>query len=227
MKRTFLLLPLIIPFLGSCDKITAVTDKVGELKDLRTETVSTATESMGLNELADTGDLQGEPAVSTIDAADFNSFIAQPGKLNIVDFHAEWCPPCKNLGPILEQVVTANRTKARLGTFNVDHGKDFAREQEVNGIPDVRFYIDGKLVDRFVGGESKARVEELVAKHTAAIQPPADIVESQDAGFDQLSSPDQPAAANPISPDTGGAKPMLESMAPMDKEWMPPGMTRQ
>lgn len=218
-----------IPFLGSCDHIDAVGDKVNELKDMRKESV-TGAEGMGLNELLGNEpleNLQGGPSVTPIGEVDFNHFIAEPGRLNIVDFHADWCGPCKTLGPILEQVVSANAMTARLGTFDVDQAKDFAREQGVSGIPDVRFYIDGKMVDRFVGGESKARVEELVAKHTAGIVPANDFAGILNAGIDDLGKPKGTTENIPARPKASNAKPLDEAMAPMEEEWLPPGMSRK
>lgn len=229
MKRSLLLLPLVIPFLGSCDHIDAVGDKVNELKDMRKESV-TGAEGVGLNELLGNEtlqDLQGGPSVTPIGEVDFDHFIAQPGKLNIVDFHADWCGPCRTLGPILEQAVSENSMTARLGTFDVDQAKSFAREQGVSGIPDVRFYIDGKMVDRFVGGESKARVEELIAKHTADIVPANDFAGLLNAGIDNLGKPNATTEDVPARPQNVNAKPLDEAMAPMEKEWLPPGMSRK
>jgi thioredoxin len=171
--------------------------------------------------------IQGGPSVTPISEVDFDHFIAEPGKLNIVDFHADWCGPCKTLGPILEQVVTENGLKARLGTFDVDQGKEFARDQGVSGIPDVRFYIDGKMVDRFVGGESKARVEELIAKHTAGIIPANDFAGQLNAGIDSLGMPNTTTEEIPARPEAANTKPLEEAMAPMDEEWLPPGMSRK
>ncbi|MGJ8643475.1 MAG: thioredoxin domain-containing protein [Luteolibacter sp.] len=229
MNRFLVLLPLVVPFLGSCDHIDAVSEKVNELKDLRKESV-TGTEGVGLNELLGNDpleSLQGGPSVTPIGEVDFEQFIAQPGKLNIVDFHANWCGPCKTLGPILEQVVSENGMTTRLGTFDVDQAKEFAREQGVSGIPDVRFYIDGKMVDRFVGGESKGRVEELVAKHTADIIPANDFAGLLNAGIDNLGKPKATAENVPARPQASNAKPLDEAMAPMKGKWLPPGMSRK
>lgn len=229
MKHSILLLPLLLFFLSSCDHIDAVADKVDELKDMRKESV-TGAEGMGLNELLGNEtlqNLQGGPSVTPISQVDFDNFVAQPGKLNIVDFHAEWCGPCKTLGPILEQVVSENAMTARLGTFDVDQAKEFAREQGVSGIPDVRFYIDGKMVDRFVGGESKARVEELVAKHTADIIPANDFAGLLNAGIDNMGKPKATTEDVPARPQASNAKPLDEAMAPMEEEWLPPGMSRK
>lgn len=204
MKRPLFLLPLVLPFLASCDKIKTVSNKLEEL---------TSKES--------TGAAQTNPYVKPIGEADFSAFIAQPGTLNIVDYYADWCAPCKALTPILEEVVTANGSKARLGTFNVDQAKDFVRAQEVNGIPDVRFYINGKMVDRFVGGESKAGVEALIAKHTANLLPTGTL----EAGTDNLEIPATTTEAIPPRPRAANTKPLEEAITPLAEEWQPAGMS--
>ena len=102
-----------------------------------------------------------------------------------------------------------NSGYARLGKLNVDNAKELAQEQGVRSIPDVRFYVEGKLVGQFTGVESKERITQLVEEHSAAFRP------QQGAG----------GAPIPPRPRAPGSKPLDEAMKPMDKEWLPPGMT--
>lgn len=79
----------------------------------------------------------------------------------IVDFHAEWCGPCKLLGPILEeQCKKCNSFK--LVKINVDDHGDIAEQYDVEGIPAVYLIKNGKVVMNF-SGNNKEKMEEMVA----------------------------------------------------------------
>ncbi|QTN33189.1 thioredoxin family protein [Akkermansiaceae bacterium] len=194
--------------LSSCDHIDAVGDKVNELKDVRKQS-SQGVEGMDIKAIV-SGAQNAGPTVQDIGEVDFQTFISQPGRLNVVDFHADWCGPCKQLAPVLSGVIETNSTVARLGKLNVDHARELSREQGVTSIPDVRFYVDGKLVHKFVGGESKETLETLIATHSANISP---------AGGGGDAIPGRPRPPN--------AKHIEEAMKPMEKEWLPPGMIKK
>lgn len=208
--------------LSSCDHIDAVGDKVNELKDLRKES-SQGVEGMDIKAIVD-GIQNTGPAVQDIGEVDFQTFISQPGRLNIVDFHADWCGPCKKLGPVLSGVIEANSNVARLGKLNVDQARELAMEQGVRGIPDVRFYIDGKLVHKFTGGIPKEKIESLVATHSANIKPLNDFSEQLNEGIDTIGITDSQA---PAGQRPSNAKPIDEAMKPMAKDWLPPGVSKK
>jgi thioredoxin 1 len=69
----------------------------------------------------------------------------------IVDFHAEWCGPCKKLGPILEEKAKTFPNTFQLLTVDVDDFPDLAEEENVGGIPYVKLFIKGKFISDFVG----------------------------------------------------------------------------
>lgn len=207
--------------LSSCDHIDAVGDKVNELKDMRKESTH-GVEGMDVKAIVD-GIQNTGPAVQDIGEVDFQTFISQPGRLNIVDFHADWCPPCRKLGPILSEVVETNSSVARLGKLNVDHAKELAREQGVRGIPDVRFYIDGKLVHKFTGAIPRGEIENLVATHSVDINPLSGFSAPLNEGIDAMgTSGSQPSVGQKATT----AKPIEEAMKPMAKDWLPPGISR-
>lgn len=74
----------------------------------------------------------------------------------IVDFYADWCGPCKMLGPVLEELDN-NVLKV-----NVDSHEDLAREFGVMSIPTICFFKDGNLANKVVGFRSKDEIETIV-----------------------------------------------------------------
>ena len=92
--------------------------------------------------------------------ANFKEFISK-GKV-IIDFWAPWCGPCRALGPIIEEVCKNNNVK--LGKVNVDEEIDLAMQFNVQSIPYVVKFIDGEVVDYFIGLKNEAAVEEFINK---------------------------------------------------------------
>jgi putative thioredoxin len=79
----------------------------------------------------------------------------------VVDFWAEWCGPCRQLTPLLEQAV-AERPPIELVKVDTDQAQMLAREYRIQGIPAVKAFRDGKLVAEFVGAKPRAAVEQFL-----------------------------------------------------------------
>ena len=79
----------------------------------------------------------------------------------VVDFWAEWCGPCRTLGPALEAAEASRGGKVLLAKVDVDSNQGLSQRFGVQGIPAVKAFRDGKVVDEFVGAVPKAQVEAL------------------------------------------------------------------
>ena len=82
----------------------------------------------------------------------------------VVDLWAEWCGPCKTLGPILEKVIDETGGKVLLAKVDVDTNQQTAAAFQVQGIPAVYALRDGTVVDGFVGAQPEAAVREFVSR---------------------------------------------------------------
>jgi putative thioredoxin len=85
--------------------------------------------------------------------------------LVIADFWASWCTPCLMLGPVLESVAKKHTGKVILAKINVDQNPELSERFEIDGIPAVKLFRDGKVVDEFVGFVPESEVEEYIEKH--------------------------------------------------------------
>ena len=82
----------------------------------------------------------------------------------IVDFWAPWCGPCKQLTPNLEKVVNKKNGKIILAKVNVDENQGIASQLNIQSIPTVYGFVDGKPIDAFQGAQTETKIEEMVNK---------------------------------------------------------------
>lgn len=83
----------------------------------------------------------------------FEKEILKSDKLAVVDFHANWCGPCKMLGPVIDK-LSEEREDVVVGKLNVDSNSDLAQKYRVRSIPTVIFMKDGEEVSRMTGANS-------------------------------------------------------------------------
>ncbi len=87
----------------------------------------------------------------------------------VVDFWAPWCGPCKQLGPMIERVVTEQKGKVKLVKINIDQNKVLASQLRVQSIPAVFAFAGGRVVDAFVGIQPESQIRQFVARLAAAM----------------------------------------------------------
>ncbi|MEI7908220.1 MAG: thioredoxin [Verrucomicrobiota bacterium] len=80
----------------------------------------------------------------------------------LVDFWAEWCGPCKMIGPVLDQVATDLEGQAKVGKLNVDDSTELAAKYNVRSIPLLLFFKNGEVKDQIVG--ANVTKEQIKAK---------------------------------------------------------------
>ncbi len=97
----------------------------------------------------------------TITTENFNSYLEGDLPL-VVDLWATWCGPCRMLAPTIEALAEEYDGKVVVGKCDVEENDDIAIEFKVRNIPTILFFKGGILVDKMVGAQSKAAIEEKI-----------------------------------------------------------------
>mgnify|MGYP001341260907 CR=1 FL=1 len=92
----------------------------------------------------------------------FEELVLKSDKPVMVDFWAEWCGPCRMVGPIMDEISTDFEGKAIVGKLDVDSNQEFAAKYGVRNIPTVLVFKDGEVVGRQVGVAPKATYAEAI-----------------------------------------------------------------
>jgi thioredoxin 1 len=114
--------------------------------------------------LPDNREIKGGGAVEFTDA-NFESKALKSNKLTVVDFWAEWCGPCRRVGPVVEQLAKEYEGKVNIGKLNVDHCPNTCAKYGITSIPTLLFIKNGKVVERLVGAYPKKEMEKKIKAH--------------------------------------------------------------
>lgn len=90
-----------------------------------------------------------------VNSSNFEDTVLNSDKPVVVDFWAEWCGPCKVLGPVLEEISGEIGSKASIVKLNVDESRDLAQKYGIRGIPTMIFFKNGQVVSTLVGAQPK------------------------------------------------------------------------
>lgn len=93
----------------------------------------------------------------------FKSEVLESSQKVLIDFYADWCGPCKMMGPVVEEVAQ-NHNDIKVVKINVDNAEDIAMKYQIMSIPTLVVLKDGQEVNRSIGLISKEKIEELIAK---------------------------------------------------------------
>ena len=93
---------------------------------------------------------------------DFDEEVLKSDKPVVVDFWAEWCGPCKSMGPLIDELANEKSDKVKVAKVNIDESPEAPTTYGVRGIPTFMVFKDGQVLDTKVGGMSKSQLEEWV-----------------------------------------------------------------
>lgn len=99
---------------------------------------------------------------NTFTESNFKTEVLENSQPVMVDFWASWCAPCRMLGPVVEVVAQEQADKIKVGKVNVDENRTLSAQYGIQSIPTVLFFKNGQEVQRVVGVQSKAYLEQII-----------------------------------------------------------------
>lgn len=106
-------------------------------------------------------------AARSVTDATFENDVLNSGKTVLVDFWAEWCGPCRAVGPILDQIAAEHADKIEIVKLNVDENPQTAAKYQITSIPAMKVYQGGEVVKTVIGAKPKPALEADLAAYLA------------------------------------------------------------
>lgn len=97
--------------------------------------------------------------------ANFQTEVLDSDKLTVIDFWAEWCGPCRAIGPVIEELATEYDGKVNIGKVNVDNNPEVSMKYQISSIPAIVFVKNGEVVDKLVGAQPKSNFVKKIEAH--------------------------------------------------------------
>ena len=97
--------------------------------------------------------------------ANFQSTVMESDKLPVIDFWAEWCGPCRAIGPVIEELATEYAGKVNIGKVNVDVNPTLSMNFGITSIPAILFVKGGQVVDKQIGAVPKSVLDKKIQSH--------------------------------------------------------------
>ncbi|WP_223693041.1 thioredoxin [Leifsonia poae] len=106
-------------------------------------------------------------AARSVTDATFQDDVLSSEKTILVDFWAEWCGPCRAVGPILDQIAAEHADKIEIVKLNVDENPQTAAKYQITSIPAMKVYQGGEVVKTVIGAKPKPALEADLAAYLA------------------------------------------------------------